>query len=234
MAVGKPGYKGVIERALVCQTPLFAFVRLCVDNLGHQFCCHFFQDIHCLFVMEVMWGLQNIMHFLVPQEKMKLRNKDRVPMSQGLKVHLNRYGFDVKLDMVNANILMAACILFDCENSYVKNSKILRLAGEIIKDISGIDPEFFDLMEFATVLKIICYHAERTISEEAMFTQNVVNTLVRDAHKYESKIDKGIYLKAYHQIVDIHKDVAKTRKILEFLASCCLHVLANRAEGSAK
>jgi hypothetical protein len=78
-----------------------------VDNLGHQFCCHFFQGVPCLFnevVMEVMWALQNLMHFLVPEEKMELRNEDRVPMSQGLKILLNRYGFDVKPEMVSSQV----------------------------------------------------------------------------------------------------------------------------------
>lgn len=48
--------------------------------------------------------MQNLMHFLVPQEKMKLRNEDRIPMSQGLKMLLNRYGFDVKPEMVSSQI----------------------------------------------------------------------------------------------------------------------------------
>ncbi|KAG2572250.1 hypothetical protein PVAP13_7KG163200 [Panicum virgatum] len=59
IAVGKAEYKVIIEKRL---------------------------GIPCLFddiVMEVMWGLKNLMHFLVPQEKMKLRNAERLPMSQG-------------------------------------------------------------------------------------------------------------------------------------------------------
>ena len=51
--------------------------------------------------MEVMWGLKNIMPTLVPEEKSGLTREDRVPMSQGLKKFLNRYGFDVKLEMVS-------------------------------------------------------------------------------------------------------------------------------------
>jgi len=49
MAVGKPEYKEIIER-----------------DLG----------VPCLFdeiVMEVMWGLQNLMHFLVPEEKKEVQ-----------------------------------------------------------------------------------------------------------------------------------------------------------------
>jgi len=51
--------------------------------------------------MEVMWGLKNIMPTLVPEEKSRLTREDRLPMSQGLKKFLNRYGFDVKPEMVS-------------------------------------------------------------------------------------------------------------------------------------
>jgi nucleolar protein 58 len=57
MAVGKPEYKEIIERNLVSQSSLDC---LCLSNLGHQFCFHFFKGVPCLFneiVMEVMWGL---------------------------------------------------------------------------------------------------------------------------------------------------------------------------------
>ncbi|KAM3212350.1 hypothetical protein ACQJBY_065432 [Aegilops geniculata] len=75
LAVGKPEYKTIIEKSL---------------------------GIPCLFdetVMEVMWGLKNIMHYLVPEEEVKLTKEDRLPMSKGLKMFLNRHGFDVKPEM---------------------------------------------------------------------------------------------------------------------------------------
>jgi hypothetical protein len=58
-----------------------------VDFEG-QFYYAFFQGIPCLCnetVMEVMWGLKNIMPTLVPEEKSELTREDRLPMSQGLK-----------------------------------------------------------------------------------------------------------------------------------------------------
>ncbi|KAF8755329.1 hypothetical protein HU200_011353 [Digitaria exilis] len=118
------------------------------------------QRIPCLFddvVMEVMWGLKNLMHFLVPQEKMKLRSADRLPMSQGLKMTLNRHGFDVKPELP------------------------LRLAGEHIKFCSGIISEGWDLMKLATAVKIICYPAEATITEKEVnkgICLNVYNEMV--------------------------------------------------------
>ena len=83
---------------------LFAFMFV---DFERQFYWASFQGIRCLcneIVMEVMWGLKNLMHFLVPQEKMKLRNAERLPMSQGLKMTLNRHGFDVKPEMVSSQV----------------------------------------------------------------------------------------------------------------------------------
>ncbi|XP_022683460.1 uncharacterized protein LOC101760607 [Setaria italica] len=47
MAVGKPEYKGIIESSLV--SVKLPRLLLLVDNFGHQFCCHFFQGVPCLF-----------------------------------------------------------------------------------------------------------------------------------------------------------------------------------------
>ena len=73
-------------------------------DFERQFYWASFQGIRCLCdesVMEVMWGLKNIMPTLVPEEKSGLTREDRVPMSQGLKKFLNHYGFYVKPEMVS-------------------------------------------------------------------------------------------------------------------------------------
>ena len=51
--------------------------------------------------MEVMWGIKNLVHSLVPEEKSQLAKEDRLQMSLGLKMLLNRYGFDVKPEIVS-------------------------------------------------------------------------------------------------------------------------------------
>ena len=79
-----------------------------VENSEHLFCCHLFQvDVPCLFdetVIEVMWGLKNLMHILVPQENVKLAEEDCLPMCQGIKIFLHRHGFDVKPEMVSSQV----------------------------------------------------------------------------------------------------------------------------------
>lgn len=47
-------------------------------------------------VMELMWGLKNLMKSLVPDEKVELTKEDCLPISQGMQIILGRYGFDVK------------------------------------------------------------------------------------------------------------------------------------------
>ncbi|CAL5069479.1 unnamed protein product [Urochloa decumbens] len=193
IAVGKAEYKVIIEKSL---------------------------GIPCLcdgIVMEVMWGLKHLMHFLVPQEKIKLRNVDRLPMSQGLKMILNRHGFDVKPEMVNDDIILAACILLDCEYCDVKNSKPLRVAGEHIKDVSGIKSEGWDLMKLATAVKIICYPADATITEKKKFTRDEVLKFEKDAHKYEDRFNKGICLNVYNEMVEAREITRSIHRALETL-----------------
>ncbi|XP_066339487.1 uncharacterized protein [Miscanthus floridulus] len=74
-------------------------------------------EIPCLYdgiVMELMWGMQHLMHRLVPGEKSELPKEDRVPMSQGLQMFLSGYGYHVKPEMVNEQIVLAASSLFHC------------------------------------------------------------------------------------------------------------------------
>ena len=68
------------------------------------------QGINCLHndvVMEVMWGMQRLMHRLVPWEKSELPKEDRVPMSQGLQMLLSHHGFHVKPKMVSLPVAIA-------------------------------------------------------------------------------------------------------------------------------
>lgn len=62
------------------------------------------QGVRCLYndyVMEVMWGIKNLMHILVPEEQKVLTKEERLPVSKGLEMILHLYKFDVKLEMVS-------------------------------------------------------------------------------------------------------------------------------------
>ena len=108
LAVGKPEYKTIIESKLVSILLLFWLYFL--NNFEGHCCCDVFQGIPCLhneIVMEVTWGIQHLMHTLVPQEKAEVAKDDRFPVSQGLKMFLSRYGFDVEPEMVSSMIGVA-------------------------------------------------------------------------------------------------------------------------------
>ena len=60
--------------------------------------------------MEMMWGIKNPMHSLVPQELKVLTKEECLPMSKGMEMVLNRHKFDVKPEMVSSiHILSCTC-----------------------------------------------------------------------------------------------------------------------------
>ncbi|XP_062202034.1 probable nucleolar protein 5-2 [Phragmites australis] len=137
LAVGKREYQDIIEK-----------------NLGISCLCN-------EAVMEVMWGLKNLMWYLVPDEKSELTKEDCLPMSEGMKIVLNRHGFDVKPDMVNKCIVEATGMVYECDFCVVKHSESLHGSGEHLKKISDIKFEDWDLLKLATALMMVCYpHGE--------------------------------------------------------------------------
>uniref|UniRef100_A0A0D3H2M8 Nucleolar protein 58/56 N-terminal domain-containing protein n=1 Tax=Oryza barthii TaxID=65489 RepID=A0A0D3H2M8_9ORYZ len=52
------------------------------------------KGVTCLyndFVTEVMWGIKNLMHILVPEEQKVLTKEERLPVSKGLEMILHHY-----------------------------------------------------------------------------------------------------------------------------------------------
>ncbi|KAF0918774.1 hypothetical protein E2562_026155 [Oryza meyeriana var. granulata] len=141
----------------------------------------------CLYdeaVMELMWGLKNLMRSLVPKEKSQLTKEERLQMSQGLNILLKRYGFDVKPEMVNDRIIEAACWLYDCNYCEKIHSKTLRRIGKLLKDISNIDTRDWDLLKFAIALMTLCPTMDYTIGDyQKMFSIVELSKLVVDKHK---------------------------------------------------
>ena len=86
----------MIERSLV--SVRLSCLLMFVNNLGTNSAAISFRVYPaCLFdeiVMEMMWVLK----------KMKLRNDNLFPMNKGLKMILNRHGFDVKPEMVSSQV----------------------------------------------------------------------------------------------------------------------------------
>jgi nucleolar protein 58 len=58
---------------------------------------------------------------------------------------------------VNEQIILAASTLLDCEVIEKNHFEALKEAGEIIKDVSGINTTGWTLLKIATALMIIFY-----------------------------------------------------------------------------
>ncbi|KAM3336059.1 hypothetical protein ACQJBY_030188 [Aegilops geniculata] len=202
LVVGKPEYKTIIEASM---------------------------GIPCLFdetVMEVMWGVKHIMHSLVPMEKSELTKEERLPMSQGLLMFLNRKGFDVKPEMVNERIVLSACALYDCDEIEKKHDASLRRASEQLKDVSGINTQGWSLLKLSTALMLICFSEEEILvgEPEEFFTAEELSKFQDDAHEYDDKISKYPCRRIYEELVCAFEARAANRILLTSLvkeASAC-------------
>uniref|UniRef100_A0A0D9XP37 Nucleolar protein 58/56 N-terminal domain-containing protein n=1 Tax=Leersia perrieri TaxID=77586 RepID=A0A0D9XP37_9ORYZ len=178
LVVGKPEYKSIIE-----------------TNLG----------IPCLYdevVLEVMWGMKRHMSRFVPAEESKLPKEDSLTMSQGLRMFLRSYGFDIKPEMVNNNIVSAAATLFDCDAVEKKVHEHLQYVGRHLKHVSGIDNENWPALKLATAFKITC---SREIDDsDEMFSDDVRSKLLDDADKYEDLVFPSACIAAYKKMVGIN------------------------------
>ncbi|PVH31356.1 hypothetical protein PAHAL_9G123400 [Panicum hallii] len=175
LAVGRSDYKRIIEAKL---------------------------KIHCLFdepVMELMWGLKNIMKSLVPTETCELTTEDRGHMSKGMQLILNKYGFKVEPEMVDEDLITIATALYESDYCVNRFAEFLHRGGKYLKEVSGIDCQNLDLQKLATALKLLSYPKEKieTGTSNEMLSEDMASTLVDQAHMYERKLHKGTCLNIY-------------------------------------
>uniref|UniRef100_A0A0E0L8S9 Uncharacterized protein n=1 Tax=Oryza punctata TaxID=4537 RepID=A0A0E0L8S9_ORYPU len=195
LAVGKQEYKTIIEKFL-------------------------FSGIHYLFdeaVMEVMWGLKYLMKRYLPEETSNLSNEDRHQMSVGMKMVLDRYGFDyIKPEMVNREIIVFTRVLYECDYAVKKNAKSLRETSKPLEEISGIDCQGWDLQKLATALKVLCYPDEEieTGESEKMLSDTEVDNLVNQAPLYKGKLIGRICFIVYEDIMLADDLRTRTLKVL--------------------
>ncbi|KAK1652104.1 hypothetical protein QYE76_069909 [Lolium multiflorum] len=192
LAVGKQEYKDIIEASL---------------------------GIHCLFdeaVLEVMWGLKNLIKFLVPDEELELTNEDCLQISQGMKLVLDRYGFEVDASLVNSGIIDMASTVYECDLFEDARVASLQNGSKQLEEVSGIDSKNWDRLKLATALKLICYPNDEIVTgdSEEMLSKSEAEQLVTDAHRYKHKRHDWIYLELYKEFVWAH---GVRRRALELL-----------------
>lgn len=97
--------------------------------------------------MELMWGLKNLVKSLVSEEKLELTKEDRLLMSKGMTIFLERNGFAVKPQMVNSRIVEMAHVLYECDLCENKHAKSLQAATDLIKGVSDINFNDWDSLK---------------------------------------------------------------------------------------
>lgn len=191
--VGRPEYKSIIEEKLR---------RACVCN-----------DI----VREIMWGMQNLMPLLIPQEQSEFTKADRLPICKGLDMLLSQHGINnVKPEWINEDILQLAVKVYHADLREKEHSNFLRRSlglDKHLKAISGFDAKDWDLVKLATALKTMvdpdgtpCL----TLAEAfKMFSSEEVKLIHRDAPKYEDLLDRDTILKIHDDIFAVRDYVDK-------------------------
>ncbi|CAL4968998.1 unnamed protein product [Urochloa decumbens] len=192
LAVGKHEYKRIIE-----------------SKLGIT-CAH--NDI----VMEVMWGIQHQMHKLVRKEKAEVAKEDRLPMSQGLKTFLRSYGFDVKPEMVNEQIVRTAKALYECDAIEDNFSTFLRDASRQLKKISGFNCKNWGFLKLATALMVIFCPEEGDDFRKAL-SEDELKKLEVDAPKYYDILSWALSMRAYNRIRYAYRVRIEKKILLESL-----------------
>ncbi|XBI62290.1 hypothetical protein VPH35_042934 [Triticum aestivum] len=169
-------------------------------------------------LLDVMRGLNYLMHSFFPEEKSKQAEGECLRTSRGLKMLVDRYGFDdVKLDNVNECIIETACMLNDCDKCLKAIGESWRGASAFLQVVSSINSQDWDTLKMATALKMVCFPEEKIVfgDPHEMFSADELSTLVADARKYE---DCGIMKKTvgsfYNRTVFMYQSRAKSQRRL--------------------
>ncbi|KAI4970101.1 hypothetical protein ZWY2020_001015 [Hordeum vulgare] len=138
-------------------------------------------------------------------------------MSKGLQSVLSRYGCNVKPEMlqVNEQIVATASALSACDSVEREYSLVLRKAGDVIKDVSGISCEGWSLLKIATALRMI-WHPDK-FRESCGVSKYEVLRLADDADKYGLLMNKYVCLQAYKEMANAHDVRASEQELLKSL-----------------
>ncbi|XP_052165355.1 uncharacterized protein LOC127782267 [Oryza glaberrima] len=189
------------------------------------------KGVRCLYndyVMEVMWGIKNLMHILVPEEQKMLTKEERLPVSKGLEMILHRYKFDVKPVMINDDIVETACYLYHCDFLEKRHSEDLHLSDYHLLKISGLNSSEWDTMKLATALKKITRPGEELEHPPEMFSSDELLKIERDADKYKDKIYKTVVSKIWNELVRSYGVKKEKLGHMQFLVEAAAQEAAKR------
>ncbi|WVZ95263.1 hypothetical protein U9M48_041053 [Paspalum notatum var. saurae] len=178
-------------------------------------------------VMEMMWGMKNLMRSLVPQEQKVLTKEERLPLSKGLQMILHRYNFDVKPEMVNDDIVETACFLYDCDLMEKKISRSLHMSDSLFMDISELNSEDWSAMKLAIAHVKIAYPEMQIRGDHAtMFSSEELLKIEKHREIYNEKFITCSILDFYDELQLAYK--VKEEKLAH------MKYLVGVAQGAAK
>ncbi|SPT15903.1 unnamed protein product [Triticum aestivum] len=102
---------------------------------------------------ELMWGLHNLLHDLVPEEKSKFGKQDRKYHSKKLLDFLHRnVSEDIKPEMINGKIALLASVMRRCDVASKEYSDSLHQVDNVVEERSGLKTDCWDTVTYATAL----------------------------------------------------------------------------------
>ncbi|XP_052165354.1 uncharacterized protein LOC127782266 isoform X2 [Oryza glaberrima] len=194
------------------------------------------KGVTCLyndFVTEVMWGIKNLMHILVPEEQKVLTKEERLPVSKGLEMILHRYKFDVKPEMINNDIVETACYLYHCDFLEKRHSKGLHLSDYHLLKISGLNSSEWDTMKLVTALNKITRPGEEIEHPPEMFSSDELLKIEKDADKYKDKIYKTAVSEIWNDLVCSYSIKKEKLRHMQFLVEAAAQEAAKREVNQA-
>ncbi|KAF7064573.1 hypothetical protein CFC21_070857 [Triticum aestivum] len=138
--------------------------------------------------IELMWGLQNLLHDLVPEEESEFGKNDRKYYSQKLLAYLRHIDNEVRPEMINGEIALLASIIHRCNVTNKNYRDNMHKLDKVLYKRSGLRTDQWDTVTHATALaKLI---GESVPIPESMFSSVEKGTLTSNLVDYSDEIDK--------------------------------------------
>ncbi|XP_062202889.1 uncharacterized protein LOC133905177 [Phragmites australis] len=189
LVVGKLEHKLIIEKELV-------------SNIA----CRYDEA-----VLEVMWGLKNLLHTVVPKEELELSEEDSKHRSQGLQMFLQNLNFDIKQELVNGQIAETACFVYHCLEINKELLECLHLTSVLEKE--GIDTQDWDALKYVTALLLMCTN-EHSSGPNQEFSKEDLVKIYGGKGKYDKQLIKDNFMMIYNRAVKVHQTkVIKLREL---------------------
>ncbi|KAF7064572.1 hypothetical protein CFC21_070857 [Triticum aestivum] len=153
--------------------------------------------------IELMWGLQNLLHDLVPEEESEFGKNDRKYYSQKLLAYLRHIDNEVRPEMINGEIALLASIIHRCNVTNKNYRDNMHKLDKVLYKRSGLRTDQWDTVTHATALaKLI---GESVPIPESMFSSVEKGTLTSNLVDYSDEIDKDTIKVIYEHVVQLNK-----------------------------